>query len=125
MKILTAFLAGLTLIVFLTDAPAGPPIWPRQPKLSSAYESLTVALKQIERSREGSASRHLGNASAALVSARANLDTAKKNKGSAAGVAIKLVDQASLAVKEGRTGEAADYVTQAMEKVSQAARNGR
>jgi len=125
MKLHTTILAILTLLSFTSGAFADRPIWPQQPKISAAYESLTVALKQIEKSRAGDSAKHLANASAALVSARVDLDTAKKNKGSARLEAIKLIDLAKQELDAARLDTASGYVTEAMDQVTQAAKNGR
>lgn len=125
MKHHTNILAIFSLIALVTGAMAGPPMWPRQPKISAAYESLTVALKQIEKSRDGDAAKHLANASASLLEARAHLDTAKKNKGSAPRVAIEQIDLAKTELEAGRLDAASASITKAMDKVTEAARNGR
>jgi hypothetical protein len=125
MKLHTAILTIFTLLVFAGGAFADRPIWPGQPKLSAAYESLTVALKQIEKSQTGDSARHRANASANLLAAKTHLDTAKKNKGSASHVAIEQIDLAFVELKAGRLDKATACLTKAMEKVTQAAQNGR
>lgn len=121
----TTIPAILTLLALACGALAGPPIWPRQPKISAAYESLTIALKQIEKSRGDDSAKHLGNASANLLSAKVDLETAKKNKGSASHVAIEQIDLAVVELNAGRLDGATACIIKAMEKVTQAARNGR
>lgn len=125
MKIPSTIVMIFVLLAFVEGALAGPPIWPRQPKLSAAYESLTIALKQIEKSRTGDSARHLANVSANLLAAKVHLETAKKNKGSASHVAIEQIDLAGVELDAGRLDGATACITKAMEKVTQAAKNGR
>jgi hypothetical protein len=125
MKLHAVLFTIFTLLAFVSGASANPPIWPRQPKLSAAYESLTIALKQIEKSHTGDSARHLANASANLQAAKVHLDTAKKNKGSASHVAIGQIDLAVVELRAGRLDDATASIAKAMEKVTQAARNGR
>ncbi|MDX2079875.1 MAG: hypothetical protein SFU53_03755 [Terrimicrobiaceae bacterium] len=120
----------LALLCYSITALAGPPIWPRQPKLSAAYESLTIALKQVELSRTGEPKRHLARASAELSAAKIHLETAKKNKGSARLVAIYEIEAAEKEIAAASADPkhldaATAQITEAMEKVSRAAKTGR
>ncbi len=126
----THTILALALLCYSVTALAGPPIWPKQPKLSAAYESLTIALKQVELSRTSEPKRHLARASAELSAAKIHLETAKKNKGSARLVAIKEIEAAQRDIETAasdphRLDSATSRIAQALEKVTESARNGR
>jgi hypothetical protein len=125
MRIATASLLLTVLLAFNGSVFAGKPMFPKQPKLSSAYESLTLALKQVEKSRAEKPGKHLANATAALSSAKIDLETAKKNKGSARVEAIKQIEQAQQGIDAGKADEARACIAKAMEYVTRAAANGR
>ncbi len=124
MRLHTAILAILTFLAVACGAFAGPPMWPKQPKISAAYESLTIALKQIEKSRTGDSAKLLRNASANLLAAKTHLETAKKNKGSASRVAGEQISLAMSELDAGRLDEATARIAKALEQVTRAAQNG-
>lgn len=125
MKIPSTAFALLAFLAVAATAIAGKPLWPKQPKLSSAYESFAVALRQIDKGSAGEPAKHLANANAALNSAKVDLETAKKNKGSARIEAIKQADLALEGIKVGKLDEASAAIARAMEYVTRAADNGR
>jgi|GEM_PF-3196592 len=130
MKLHGKVVALLTLFLFVSSAFGAPPMWPGQPKISAAYESLTIALKQVELSRSGEPKQHLARASAQLLAAKTQLDTAKKNKGSARLEAMEQIEVAEQEIEAAKTDSdridaAIVAITGAMEQVTRAAKNGK
>ena len=82
------------LVLVATKAPAYER-FPDQPHIQEAYNKVSSTIKILsEGSESGNWDASVGKALPKLGEARAELDTAKKNKGSARGAAMELIDQA-------------------------------
>ena len=83
-----AILVNLCSISFAVDVFNG------QPNIQGAYNKLTAALTELERSRIGDAPKHINEAVINLSAARTFLEQATNNKGTYLPAARKLIEEA-------------------------------
>lgn len=128
MKTLLRSLLFAAFVLVTTGAQA---IFPDQPHIEKAYNKVSATLKVLEdASRGGKWDKAVQSALSKLGEARVELDMARKDKGSARGAAIDLIDQATQKlsanpVTKAELDKSIEICKEALEKIIRAGKAGR